>query len=290
MILAWSLNFTIGKITLEHINPYALTSFRIVLSGVLMLPIYFAMPRRSSFHRGDLWNFVVLGFWGMVVNRGLFILGLNFTSASHSALIVATAPILILMLARAQGLESVTFAKVAGMLICCAGIAVLVAGDRTHAERGRWLGDLITLGGTIGFSVYTVLSKKVARNYDTISMNTFSNMAGAILLLPLAIQQGIALPWRSVGAIGWLGLAYTVLISSIAAYLVFFWALAHVSASRLAAFTYIETPLAAFLSVVMLGEKLTGALLVGGGLILAGVYLTEFGPGKQEAPVETAGA
>lgn len=290
MILAWSFNFTIGKITLEHMNPYALTSFRIVLSGFLMLPIYFLMPRRSSFHRGDLWTFVVLGFWGVVVNRGLFILGLDFTTASHSALIVATAPILILLLARAQKLESVTFAKIAGMLMCCAGIVVLVGGDRTHAGHGTWVGDLITLCGTIGFSVYTVLSKKVARSYDTISMNTFCNMAGAILLLPLAIQQGMSLNWHSVGTIGWLGLAYTVLISSIAAYLVFFWALAHVSASRLAAFTYIETPLAMLIGVIMLGEKLTGGLLIGGALILAGVYLTEFGPGKQEAPVETAGA
>ena len=290
MILAWSFNFTVGKITLEHINPYALTSFRIVLSGFLMLPIYFLMSRRTSFHRGDLWTFIVLGFWGVVVNRGLFILGLDFTTASHSALIVATAPILILLLARAQRLESVTFAKLAGMMICCAGIVVLVAGDRAHAEHGTWVGDLITLGGTIGFSVYTVLSKRVARSYDTISMNTFCNMAGAILLLPLAIQQGISLHWRSVGAIGWLGLAYTVLISSIAAYLVFFWALAHISASRLAAFTYIETPLATFIGVIVLGEKITGALFLGGALILAGVYLAEFGPGKQESPVETAGA
>jgi len=93
-----------------------------------------------------------------------------------------------------------------------------------------------------------------------------------------------------VGAVGWLGLAYTVFISSIAAFLLFFWALAPVSASRLAAFTYIETPLAMLIGVIMLGEKLTGGLLIGGALILAGVYLTEFGPGKQEAPVETAGA
>jgi len=290
MILAWSFNFTVGKITLEHINPYALTSFRIVLSGLLMLPIYFFMPRRTSFHRSDLWTFIVLGFWGVVVNRGLFILGLDFTTASHSALIVACAPILILLLARAQKLESVTLAKIAGMVICCAGIVVLVGGDRAHAEHGTWVGDLITLCGTIGFSVYTVLSKKVAQSYDTISMNTFCNMAGAILLFPLAIQQGISLHWRSVGAIGWLGLAYTVLISSIAAYLVFFWALGQVSASRLAAFTYIETPLATFIGIIALGEKLTGGLLIGGALILAGVYLTEFGPGKQEAPVETAGA
>lgn len=290
MILAWSFNFTVGKITLRYLNPYALTSFRIVLSGICMLPIYFAMPQRSRFERKDLWTFAVLGFWGVVVNRGLFIMGLDFTSASHSALIVATAPILILVLARMHRLEAITFAKITGMVICCAGIVVLVGGDKMHVGRGMWVGDLITLGGTIGFSVYTVLSKRVARQYDTISMNTFCNLAGAIFLLPLAVEQGMRLNWRAVGTTGWIGLGYTVLISSIAAYIVFFWALAHVSASRLAAFTYIETPLAAFFGVVMLGERLTGPLVLGGCLILVGVYLAEFGPGSQEAPVETAGA
>lgn len=290
MILGWAFNFVVGKVTLEYMNPWALTSFRIVLSGIFMLPIYFAVSNRTRLHREDLWHFIVLGFWGVVVNRGLFILGLDLTTASHSALIVASAPILILMLARAYRLESVTLAKVAGMLICCAGIAVLVGGDSWRLHRGAWRGDLITLGGTVGFSLYTVLAKKVARRYDTISMNTFCNLAGAVCLLPLAAHEAARIQWRSVGAMGWLGLAYMVLISSIGAYIVFFWALSHVSASRLAAFTYIETPLATLLGVVMLGEKATGALLLWGCLILAGVYLTEFGPNRQEAPVETAGA
>jgi len=290
MVLAWSFNFIIVKITLEHLNPYALTSFRIVLSGIFMLPIYFAMPARARFERKDFWMFAALGFWGVAVNRGLFILGLNFTTASHSALIVASAPILILMLARAHRLESVTLAKVAGMAICVAGIVVLISGDKTQPQHGTWLGDLITLGGTIGFAIYAVSAKKVARRYDTISMNTYCNLAGALFLLPLAMREAFRLNWGAVGATGWLGLAYAVLVSSIAAYLVFFWALAHVSASRLAAFTYIETPLATILGVIMLGDKLTGAVLIGGGLILAGVYLTEFGPGSEEVPVETAGA
>ena len=290
MVLAWSFNFIIGKITLEHINPYALTSFRMVLSGVFMLPIYFSMRQRSRLQRRDLWTFAVLGFWGVVVNRGLFIVGLNFTTAAHSALIVASAPILVLMLARAHRLEAVTFAKVAGLVICCAGIVVLVSGDRVGLQHSTWIGDLITLGGTIGFSMYTVLSKKVARQYDTVSMNTFCNLAGAVFIIPLALEQALHLNWKAVGTVGWLGLGYTVLVSSIAAYIVFFWALAHVSASRIAAFTYLESPIAAAFGILLLGEKLTRGLVIGGALILAGVYLTEFGPGRQEAPAETAGA
>ncbi|MFZ0336358.1 MAG: DMT family transporter [Candidatus Acidiferrales bacterium] len=290
MVVGWSFNFIIGKITLRYMNPYALTSFRMTLSAILMLPIYFARPRRSRLNRKDLWNFAVLGFLGVVINRGLFIMGLDYTTASHSALIVATGPILVLVLARAHNLEKVTRAKITGMAICFAGVAILVAGEEFHRRAGTWVGDSITLVGTTGFALYTVLAKKVARQYDTISMNTFCNLAGAIFISPLAVREAVRLDWASVGTIGWLGLAYTVLVSSVGAYLIFFWALAHLPASRLAVFTYVEPPLAALLAVILLGESLTKALLIGGGLILAGVYLAEFGPGTGAVPAETAGA
>ena len=290
MVVGWSFNFVIAKITLRHLDPYTLTSFRIIFSGVFMLPIYFAMPRRSRFNRKDLWNFVVLGFFGVVINRGFFIVGLDYTTAARSALIVATGPIFVLVLARAYKLEQITRGKIIGMALCLAGIAVLVGGDALHFHGRTGAGDLVAIGGTIGFAVYTVLAKKVARQYDTISMNMFCNMAGAIMLLPMGIEDAARLNWSGVGWIGWIGLAYTVLVSSVFAYLIFFWALRHMTASRLAVFTYVEPPLAMLLAVIFLGEKMTSTLLAGGALILAGVYITEFWPGAEEATVETAGA
>lgn len=290
MVLGWSLNFIIAKAALRYLDVWSLTSFRIILSGAMMLPIYFWTPRRASFDRKDIWTFVALGFFGVVMNRGLFIVGLNYTTAGHSALIVAVGPILILLLARFMKLERITVAKVLGMTLSFVGIVVLVGGDELHLHSGTWVGDLITLGGTLGFALYTVMAKRVARHYDTISMNTFNNLAGAILLLPLGIRQAARLDWGSVRWQGWAGLVYTALISSVIAYLIYFWALKHVAASRLAAYTYAETPIAAFLAVLLLGEKPTGALLAGAGLILAGVYLAEFWRGIEEVPPDTAGA
>lgn len=290
MVLGWAFNFVVGKITLRHIDPYTLTTFRIILSGVLMLPVYLAMPRRSAFNRTDLVNFAILGFAGVVVNRGLFTVGLDFTTVGHSALIVATGPILILVLARLLKLEEITRAKVFGMGLCFAGIVVLVGGDGLHLHSGTWVGDLITLAGTIGFAVYTVLAKRVSRQYDTISMNTFCNLAGTILVLPIGVRQAMHLDWRSVGWVGWSGMAYMVIVSSVLAYLIYFWALKYVSASRLAMYTYVEPPLATLLGVLLLGEKLTTVLLLGGGMILTGVYLAEFSAGAEEVPPETAGA
>ena len=289
-ILGWSLNFVIAKAAIRYLDVWSMSSFRIILSGVLMLPIYFWTRRRARFDRKDLWMFIVLAFFGVVMNRGLFILGLGYTTAGHSALIVAVGPIIILLMARMMKLEAITLPKVLGMALSFTGVAVLVGGDELHLHSGTWVGDLITLGGTAGFAVYTVMAKRVAQHYDTISMNTFCNLAGAIMLLPLGIRQAARLDWASVGWQGWTGLAYTAVISSVIAYLIYFWALKHVSASRLAACTYAETPIAACLAVLLLGEKPTPALLFGAALILAGVYLAEFWRGIEEVPPDTAGA
>lgn len=176
------------------------------------------------------------------------------------------------------------------MALCMTGIVVLVGGDALHRHGGTGIGDMIVIAGMIGFAVYTVLAKKVTRQYDTISMNTFCNIAGAILLLPLGVRQAALLHWRDVGWAGWAGLAYSVLVSSICAHLIFFWALRHMTASRLAVFTYVEPLLATFLAVIFLGEKLTGTLLAAGALILFGVYLAEIGSGSENLPADTAGA
>ena len=289
-ILAWSCNFVIAKAAISYLDAWSMTSFRIILSGALMLPIYFWTPHRAKIHSKDVWTFVILGFFGVVMNRGLFIVGLHYTTAGHSALIVAVGPVIILLLARMMKLEVITLPKVLGMALSFIGVIVLVGGDELHLRSGGWVGDLITIGGTTGFAIFTVMAKKVAQHYDTISLNTFCNLAGAIIVLPLGIRQAARLDWSSVGWQGWTGLAYTAVISSVIAYLIYFWALKHVAASRLAACTYAETPIAAFLSIMLLGEKPTAALIFGAVLILAGVYLAEFWREIEEVPPDTAGA
>ncbi len=284
MVMMWAFNFLIVKITLRHFDALTLTAFRLVLAGLIMLPIYLFTPRTRRFDRHDFWTLAVLSFFGAVINQGCFTIGLSFTTAGHSSIVVGMAPVMILLLARAHGLEHLTPAKVWGMALSFAGVTVLALEKGFHLHSGTLTGDLITLTGSTGFALYTVYGKKVAGKYDSIAVNAFNAVAGAILLTPLAVWRGLRLDWSSVGWAGWAGMAYMAAFSSVAAYIIFYWALRYMAASRLATITYAEPVVVVVLAILLLGEKLTASLLLGGLLVLGGVYLSERGGAEHAVP------
>jgi drug/metabolite transporter (DMT)-like permease len=277
MLTLWSGNYVAGKIALRTLDPITLVCLRLQLAAFLMLAIYFTRRERQPLKLRDSWPFLYLGFFGVVVNQGLFTVGLNYTTSDHSAVLIAVGPIIILLLARALKLEALTVAKVVGMAISFVGVYLLETEQGSPAHSPLLLGDIITFGGVIGFSVYAVLGKRVAGQYDSIAMNTFNCVAAALLLLPLTIRQCIHLAWHSVALSGWLGMAYMAVGSSVAAYTIFYWVLRYMTASRVGAVSYFQPVIVILLSMAFLGERPSRMLLEGTALVLLGVFLAERG-------------
>ena len=191
LIVVWAVNFIAGKIGLRSIPVLTLASFRVVLAGAVMIPIYLVCSRLPAFaeagnarHRGfnvrDLWTFLYLGFFGVTVNQMCFTMGLRYTSVSHASVVVGLGPIYTLVLAVLFGLERATLRKATGMGIALVGIAVMASEKGLSAHSPSLLGDAITMTGSIGFAMYVVLGKRVAGKYDTLTMTAFNHFAGAL--------------------------------------------------------------------------------------------------------------
>jgi drug/metabolite transporter (DMT)-like permease len=292
VVVIWAVNFIAAKIGLRSFPPLTMASFRVCAAGLVMVPFYLcvkrlrlpafakaAAARKQGFTRRDVWTFLYLGFFGVSVNQFCFTLGLHYTSVSHSAIIVGMGPIYVLVLAVVLRLERATWHKAVGMAISFAGIAVLALEHGISAHSASLLGDAITMTGSVGFATYVVLGKRVAGEYDALTMTAYNHFAGALILLPLGIRQarllGAAGNWRAVPWEAWAAILYMGVFGSAVAYLLYYWLLRYLEASQLSAFTYLLPVMATILGILTLGEKGSWMQLVGGALALGGVYWTE---------------
>jgi drug/metabolite transporter (DMT)-like permease len=294
IVVIWAVNFIAAKIGLRYFPPLTMASFRVCAAGVVMVPFYLclkglrlsafaraAADRQQGFSRRDAWRFLYLGFFGVSVNQFCFTLGLHYTSVSHSAVIVGMGPIYTLILAVLLRLERATWHKAVGMAIAFTGIAVLASENGISARSPSLLGDAITMTGSLGFAMYAVLGKRVAGEYDALTMTAFNHFAGALIVLPLALHQawmlGAAGNWQTVPWQGLTAILYMALFGSAVAYVLYYWLLRYLEASQLSAFTYLLPVLASILGILALGEQGSWRQVLGGALALGGVYWTESG-------------
>jgi len=293
VVVVWAVNFIAAKVGLRYLPPVTMASLRVVLAGLSMVPAYLICSRlpvfrdasrfrERGFSGGDIWTFLYLGFFGVVVNQMCFTLGLHYTSVSHAAVIVGMGPIYTLVLAVLFRLEKATGHKVIGMAMAFAGVAVLATDNGISPRSPSLLGDAITMTGSIGFATYAVLGKRVAGKYDVLTMAAFNHFAGAVIVLPVALEQvrangGPATMWRTVPWQGWAALMYMAVLSSALAYIFYFWLLRYLEVSQLSAFTYLLPVLATILGILWLGERGSLLQILGGALALGGVYWVESG-------------
>ena len=276
MILFWSLNYVVVKVVLRDFSPLFVAGLRTIFAGAFILPIYLWKESGNK----DVWRWKELrilgglGICGVVLNQLLFVLGLSRTSVAHAAIIIAMTPMLVLLLASAIGQERMTARKSLGMAIALGGVAVLQLA-RSQQAAVTFLGDVLMFLAALAFAIFTVFGKRVTKRYSGIVVNGFAYVGGALVLLPVTVWASSDSAPSNASIEAWLGVLYMAVFSSVISYLIYYHALTYIAASRVSAFSYLQ-PLAAILfAIPILHERVTAPLLIGGTLVLTGVYVTE---------------
>ena len=277
----WASNIVAGKEALTGFGSLALAQLR-VLGAALVFALLFVAGRKTWRRlTGREWAFVaLLALNGVTLNQIFFLGGLARSSVAHAGLIVALGPIMVLVLACLLRLEALTALKFAGMLIAFGGVGILSA-DKA-GDGGRWTGDLILLAGSAVFAYYTILMKEAADRYDALTLNLLGFGTGALMMVPFAAPALLKVSWATLPRLAGWGLAYMIVLGTVLPYLLFAFALTGLSASRVAAFNYLQPVIASSLGIWLLNERLTRKVVAGGVLILFGLYLTEREGGKEK--------
>lgn len=278
MTFLWALNFVIAKFALREFSPLLAAGLRTSLAAITMIPVYVWARRRDD---SNDWNWrdvpilLSLGLLGVGLNQALFILGMSRTSVGHAAIMIGLTPMVVLVVAAAWGMERLNGVRVAGMLLALAGVGVLQAGSATGGRDSSFTGDLLVLAGGTVFAIFTVAGKRESRRLGPVTLNTFAYVGSAFAMLPITLAQSGSFPYRRVTWMAWASLGYMAVVSSVFCYLIYYHALKWIPASRVSTFSYLQPLIATLLAIVLLDETPAKSLFLGGGLVLAGVYLAE---------------
>jgi drug/metabolite transporter (DMT)-like permease len=169
-----------------------------------------------------------------------------------------------------------------GIALSMAGILIVFSGADAQSGSGSLLGNVLMFISAALWGVYTSMAKRVA-TYDAIQVTAGIIGAGALLLLPLSAFEIVAEGVPNVDARGWLGMAYLGAGASGLAYMMYSAALKHMDASEAGVYTNL-IPIVGVIMGVMLGDPLSVRAVIGGVVVLVGVWLTSRQPSPSSPP------
>ncbi|NQU03868.1 MAG: DMT family transporter [Syntrophaceae bacterium] len=280
-VFFWGLSFVATKIALVSIPVFTLIFIRFSIASIFFIAL--SLRRRlPPFTRKDHIKIFLIALF----EPGLYFLcetfGLQYTAAPKAALIIATIPIMVLVISYLLIGERSSLIGIAGILLSLLGIGLLVAGDPEFklGFAGPILGDLLIFGAVISASFYIVIVRHLGKKYSALKITTAQILYGTIFYAPAFLWELPRIKWsditiQSAGALIFLSVCATVI-----AFLCFNHALTKIPAVRVSVFLNgipVVTTLAAW---ILLGEILTMIQIEGGMLVLIGVFLANL-PGLQ---------
>ncbi len=277
MTFLWSVNYIVAKIALREMPSMMLAGVRMTMAGLLILPVYFWEVRKNGSHgwiRKDVPVLLGLGILGVSLNQLFFVIGIGMTSVAHAAVLIGVTPMLVLLLATFSGQEKLRAVRLVGMAMALGGVAVLqLASSKGTGASSR--GDFFVLLCSLVFALFTVLGKRVAGKFGAITMNTFAYVGGAVTMLPVTLWYSSQVQLAAISWKAWTGVLFMAAFPSVLCYVIYYYALSHIPASRVSAFSYLQPLLATSMAIFLLAENPTASLMIGGPLVLAGVFVAE---------------
>jgi drug/metabolite transporter (DMT)-like permease len=279
VVLIWAFNLPVVKVGLREIEPLAYNIVRFVCASAVLLALVWRRERSFRVERRDLGRLLLLGVVGHAVYQICFIEGLAHTTASSTALLFGSTPVVVGLMSRLAGHERVGLTGAAGALLGFAGVALIVSGRRLEgpapaAAGSELLGNVLIVAAVLCWSLYTVLARRLLQRYSPLRVTALSLAIGTALLIPPALPQVMRQRWGDVSAAAWAGLAYSFLFALVVAYVIWYRSVQRVGNLRTAVYSNLVPVFGTLFGVWLLDESLTASLWSGALCILVGIVLT----------------
>jgi drug/metabolite transporter (DMT)-like permease len=284
MIVIWAVNFSVAKLALDVLSPPALNALRFPFAAVV---VWLALRVRGPIplpRRGDVPRLLLLAVLGNLIYQQFFIFGLDQTRAGTAAVLLAGTPILTAALSHVAGHEQVGARLWIGVLATFAGIVLVVTAGAPAvtgadaAPRVKLMGELLMIGASLSWAVYTVGSRSLIARYGSVPVTAWTLWAGTLGLVLIGVPDVVRTDFSMVTPAIWLAIIYAGALSIGVAYLIWYNGVRQIGNTRTGVFSNLTPAVALLVAWLWLGEVPAVGQLAGAAVIIVGVTLTQRRP------------
>lgn len=273
----WGSTFLGIRIAIESLPPMLMCAVRLLSAGLVLLA--WARATGSAWPRGEaLRNAAIVGVLLPAIGNGAVTLGTTHVPSGLVALLVATIPLWMALLA-SFGRDAVrpTVRAVVGLLMGFGGIALLLGPALANAAQAEFPAAwaLIPVAGALSWSWGSLWSRRVRMPASPLASTGVGMLSGGVFLLVVSAAVGefarfdaSLVTWRSVGA-----LAYLSVFGSVVGFSAYLYLLRHVPPATVATYAFVNPVVAMALGWLFAGEVLSPRSLAAGALVIAAVAL-----------------
>jgi drug/metabolite transporter (DMT)-like permease len=274
----WGGTWIAGRvIAQELVAPLAAPAIRFLIAGLALAAVALAteghIPRPQT---GAEWGIVCgLALTGIFLYALCFFYGLKHITAGRGALVVALTPVLVALGAWFLGQERMTPVKLLGIGIAMLGCLTVVGNGSPlallHGAVGP--GEWLILGCALCWTAYTFIGRQATRSLSPLAATLYASLIGSLLIGIAALVQGDAgigeWSWRV-----WTSVLFLAIGGTAFAFTWFADGVRRLGAAKASVFVNLVPVFAVLQAAVLLDERLGLAVLGGGLLVIAGVWLT----------------
>lgn len=272
----WGLVFVANRKMLNSIDAWQIVTLRFLLISVCFLVIFAVVPStRPHLERRDYLFLLGCGLLAVPGSQLGVLQAQHYLTPPLVALLVTTGPAFGLILGALFLKERISARQVIGLLLAFAGVVtVILAGSkRTALTRPNPLGATLAIFSQFCWVSYTLLSKRISMRFKPITAVGVAIIAGTLTMAPFFPHAFEGVNDLSTRQVGWL--FYLAIGGTVVPYLIWFFSLTILPASRTTAYMH-GVPLFALLwSWVILSLVPKPVALLGGAVIIAGIALTQ---------------
>jgi drug/metabolite transporter (DMT)-like permease len=273
-VLIWGLSFVSSRAVLTRgFPPLSLACLRFAVASLVLLPLRRKVDPGLRILPSQRLPLILSGLFGVTIYFFFETRGIQLTSASNAALIIAAIPVFTLAAEYLFYRNPVNWLQGVGILLSIAGVFLIVQQSQ-QAGQENLIGNLFMLGACLCWVTYILFSRNLQRQLSGLSLTTCQSLIGFLFLLPLALLERSRWIWGD--PVIWLNILYLGLFCSALAYFLYIYALRYLGPIVLSSYVNLIPLVGALGGVVILGEQLSAVQLTGGVVIIAGIFIVNF--------------